>query len=373
MSLDPPPLTTEIDTSLSSSPSTIEQEPNSNASKISHYPDMIVDGFEHRPGEHCGSTSLRNLATFYGWNLDEPVCFGLASGLGFTYLELPMNPWRAFFGRPMWLEEAFFENLEIPHTHTKGDDWGTAWDAVTSRLESGDPVMLFVDLYYLDYYETDTHFAPHSLLLVGYDEADDIAYVADNEFDEIQRLPVSSLREAWSSKDMLPLEHRYLVVDEPIVGTSVETAAERAIQETAEFMLNTGNFDREPMPYGTHGIEGVRAMADDIENWSSLDDTAWVLQFAYQNIERRGTGGGLFRNLYASFLDAQARSTGLEGAAVQMETIADEWTEIGEIFQEASELDNPDERQSVLDHLGECVRRQASREAEFYRDVRRSG
>ncbi|MFQ3320258.1 MAG: hypothetical protein ACI8UR_001072 [Natronomonas sp.] len=333
---------------------------------------MKLTDFHHQPGAHCGSTSLRNLAEFYGWNLAEPVCFGLASGLGFTYLELPMDPWRAFFGRPMWLEEAFFENLEIPHTHTKGDDWETAWDAVTNRLDSGDPVILFVDLYYLDYYETDTHFAPHSLLLVGYDEANDVAFVADNEFDEIQRLPISSLREAWSSKDMLPLEHRYLVVDEPTRGTSIEDATAKAVRDTADFMLDPESIERTPMPYGTHGIEGIRAMAENIENWSSLDDVQWVLRFAYQNIERRGTGGGLFRRLYASFLNTQGDAIEMRDAADRMQTIADEWTEIGRIFQEASELETPDEQRSALGDLADRIDRQASREAEFYRDIRSS-
>lgn len=55
--------------------------------------------------------------------------------------------------------------------------------------------MLFVDLYPLDYYGTDTHVAPHSLLLVGYDPTEDAAYVADNEFDEIEELPITGLLE----------------------------------------------------------------------------------------------------------------------------------------------------------------------------------
>jgi hypothetical protein len=72
---------------------------------------MRLAGFEHTPGAHCGSTSLRNLSNHYGWGFDETTCFGLASGLGFHYRELGGSPHRMFVGRPLWLERAFFENL----------------------------------------------------------------------------------------------------------------------------------------------------------------------------------------------------------------------------------------------------------------------
>jgi hypothetical protein len=48
---------------------------------------MTVPGFTHATGAHCGSASLRDLAGFYGWSLDEPACFGVGAGLGFTYVE----------------------------------------------------------------------------------------------------------------------------------------------------------------------------------------------------------------------------------------------------------------------------------------------
>jgi hypothetical protein len=131
---------------------------------------MRLDGFEHATGAHCGSTALRDLSTHYDWGLSEPACFGLGSGLGFVSLELPTSPWRLFIGRPLWLESAFFDTLDVPHTERRGDDWATSWADLRGHLDRDDPVMVFVDLFHLDYYDTDTHFAPHSLLVVGYDE-----------------------------------------------------------------------------------------------------------------------------------------------------------------------------------------------------------
>jgi hypothetical protein len=74
-------------------------------------PPMPIAGFDHAPGAHCGSTSLRNLADYHGWGFDEPTCFGLASGLGLRDRELDESPHRMFVGRPLWLERASFGTL----------------------------------------------------------------------------------------------------------------------------------------------------------------------------------------------------------------------------------------------------------------------
>ncbi|PSQ07102.1 hypothetical protein BRC93_16595 [Halobacteriales archaeon QS_5_70_15] len=200
---------------------------------------MRLAGYEHAPGAHCGSTSLRNLSNHYGWGFDETTCFGLASGLGFHYREPGESPHRMFVGRPLWLERAFFENPGIGTTDREGEDFETAWAAVRERLEGGDPVMAFVDLFYLDYYDTTTHFAPHSLLLVGYDEDADateapnadadagtgVVPTSDSEFEAVRALPLSSLRDAWSSDAVVPLSNRYLVAEnDPPVGTGTATS-----------------------------------------------------------------------------------------------------------------------------------------------------
>lgn len=336
---------------------------------------MRIEGFDHTSGAHCGSTSLRDLSDFYGWDFDEPTCFGLASGLGFTFFEIPTDPWRMFVGRPTWLERAFFENLEIPHTDREGDDFETAWAAVRGHLDRGRPVMLFVDIYYLDYYGTDTHFAPHSLLVVGYDEeveAPDgttgVAYTADSEFDEVQELPLSSLREAWASKDVVPLENRYLVAEgDPQADAT--GAARTAIAETARYMLDPADATRSVADWGEAGIAGIRALAANVPDWPDLEDPRWTACFAYQNVERRGTGGGAFRGLYAPFLDRVEAEVGLDGYADRMHHIADGWAEAGEILREASETDEDDALDDLLLRASDRIAALADEEEAFFADV----
>ena len=347
---------------------------------------MRIDGFEHATGNHCGSTALRDFSTYYGWGFSEPACFGLGSGLGFASLELPVSPWRMLIGRPMWLETAFFESLEIPHVQRRGEDWETAWADVKGHLDRGDPVMVFVDLYYLDYYDTDTHFAPPSLLVVGYDERADateaphadsdagtgVAYMADSEFAAVQPLPLSSLRAAWSAQEMLPLDNRYIVPQgDPQAETG--TAARDAIRETARYMLDPADASRDTLGdrlgMGTHGLAGMRSFADGMAEWPELEDPTWTARFAYQNIERRGTGGGAFRGLYAPFLDELGDAAGLpERFATEMHGIAGDWSSLAGVLYEASETD-PAEMASLLEGAAERVHAVADREEAFYEDA----
>jgi hypothetical protein len=321
---------------------------------------MTVTDYPHRPGAHCGSASLRNLSAYHGWDFDEPLCFGLGAGIGFGYYEAgPAS--RTIMGRTSWLESTFFETLAIPFAENDDEDWETAWDCVTTRLADGIPVMLFADLYYLDYYGTDTHFGPHTLVYVGSD--DEEVVLSDSEFDTLQRLPTERLRRAWGSEHGFvgPLSNRWLAVEnEATPGASVEGAARRAISRAADGMLDEG----ERGAWGTQGIAGIRRFGRELPGWMDLDDASWAARFAYQNIERRGTGGGAFRRLYGEFL---AQLDFLDDSfAERTRAIADDWSTLGETLREASETPSEDD----FERAGEQAAAIADREEALFADLR---
>lgn len=329
----------------------------------------------HRPGNHCGSTSLRTLADYYGWGYDEAACFGLASGLGFSFIRLPDSPERMFFGRPRWLERAFFENMAIAHEIHEGQAFDDAWADIAARVDAGDPVMIFTDLYYLDYYEPSTHFAPHSLLVVGYDQGH--AHLADSEFDAVQELPLDRLAEAMTSKHVTPLQCRSLTVEDPTPGVDFETGATDAIRRTATYMLDPDEAARETEgatdgdDFGEQGVPAIRAFASDLPTWHELDDPSWTARFAYQNVERRGTGGGAFRTMYADFLDQAVEAVPIPADAPErMHEISAAWTDLGQMLYETSETDDADVLESLLVEAGERASELADREAALYEDLR---
>ena len=323
---------------------------------------MSLSDYVHSPGAHCGSSSLRNLATHYGWDFDEPLCFGLGAGLGFGYYEGgPAS--RLIMGRNGHLETNFFDHLRVDYEERSGQDWAAAWDDVRNRVEAGTPVMLFVDLYYLDYFGTDTHFGPHVLLCVGVDG--DEVVLSDSEFDERQRVTTDALRKAWGSDHgFAPLDNHWLAVTDPDLGRDVPTAARDAVDRTTELMLAP-----ERTGWDTQGVEGIERFAEELPAWHELDDADWCARFAYQNIERRGTGGGAFRRLYADFLaQVEADVDVPAGSADRLHGIADDWTALAGTLKDASEADES-ERRTLFERAGEEASDLADRERAFFEDL----
>lgn len=70
----------------------------------------MIPGYRHRPGNHCGSTALRNLLAFDGIEISEEMALGLGAGVSFFYVALDGgSPSRFINGRTARLEEQFVE------------------------------------------------------------------------------------------------------------------------------------------------------------------------------------------------------------------------------------------------------------------------
>jgi hypothetical protein len=291
-----------------------------------------VPGFVHTPGHHCGSTALRNLLAFHGVAISEEMAFGLGAGAGFYYLALEdASPSRWFNGRTARLEETFREltgaALELrTFTEEAGDE---AWEAARSEVDAGNPALLLTDIYYLDHYGNSAHFPGHAVVLAGYDE--EVARLSDTAFEELQTTRLENLARArHSGHPAYPLEGHMFTVDEAIDRAQLEAAVPRAIARAASEMLKP--------PFGPFaGVPALERLAAEAGSWpEAVEDWQWCARFAYQVIERRGTGGGCFRLMYSRFLaEAGWEEAPLAAAA------AVRWTELAEAFKAASEDDEP--------------------------------
>lgn len=320
---------------------------------------MIAD-YPHAPGDHCGSASLRNLADYYEWGLDEAGCFGIGAGIGFEYDEFgPAS--RLIMGRNEHLETGFFEHLGIAVVQQERDSKSTAWEALETWLESG-PVLCFADLYYLPYFGSDTHFGPHTLVVI--DVTEDSVTISDSEFPEPQTVSRTAFDDAWSSEHgFWPLERRWLAVETPEPTVATDTATRQAIESATETMLDGGPDER-------GGVDAIRAFADDLPQWTGFDDLQWTARFAYQNIERRGTGGGAFRRLYGSFLETLGVNAGLDAQfGERMHRIAADWSELGAVLKDVSETADPTEQAHLLEDASDRAGDLADREEVLFTDL----
>jgi hypothetical protein len=305
-----------------------------------------VPGFVHTPGNHCGSTALRNLLAFHGVEISEEMAFGLGAGAGFYYLALDdASPSRWFNGRTARLEESFREltGAALEMRTFAEEEGAAAWDAARSEVDAGNPALLLTDIYYLDHYGNSAHFPGHAVVLAGYDA--EVAHLSDTGFEQLQTTRLENLARArHSGHPAYPLEGHMFTVGEAIDRDQLEAAVPRAIERAAGEML-------EP-PFGEFGgVPALERLAAEAGSWpEAVEDWQWCARFAYQVIERRGTGGGCFRLMYSRFL-AEA---GRDEAPLAAEAAA-RWTELAEAFRVASESDEP--RPELWNAVGEGAER----------------
>lgn len=305
-----------------------------------------VPNFVHVPGNHCGSTALRNLLAFHGVEISEEMAFGLGAGAGFYYLALDdSSPSRWFNGRTARLEENFREltGAALELRTFPEEEGGAAWEAAREEVDAGNPALLLTDIYYLDHYGNSAHFPGHAVVLAGYDE--EVARLSDTAFEELQTTRLENLARArHSGHPAYPLEGHMFTVGAAIDRAQLEAAVPRAIDRAVSEML-------EP-PFGEFaGVPALERLAAEAGSWpEAVDDWQWCARFAYQVIERRGTGGGCFRLMYSRFLEEAGR----DEAPLAVEAAA-RWTELADAFKAASESEVP--RPELWRAVGESAER----------------
>jgi butirosin biosynthesis protein H-like/uncharacterized protein DUF4872 len=291
----------------------------------------MVPGYRHVPGNHCGSTALRNLLAFHGAAISEEMALGLGAGVSFYYVALDgSSPSRFTNGRVGRLEEQFVELTAAPIRLETFADPEPAWDAAQAAVDGARPAILLTDLYYLDHYGTSAHFPGHAVVLAGYDA--EVAYLSDTSFEELQTTRLDSLARArHGTHPLLPLDGHMLTVPQGAELGDVRAASADAIERNAKQMLDPPLGDYE-------GLPALRRFVAEVGDWpQQVEDWRWCARFGYQVIERRGTGGGNFRLMYSRFLS----EAGYEEAALAARA-AERWTSLADALLAASEPDRPD-------------------------------
>ena len=295
---------------------------------------VMVPGYSHTAGNHCGSTALRNLLAFHGVEVSEEMAFGLGAGACFFYFSLEgMSPSRFTNGRAARLEESFLELTGAPLRLRTDPDPRRSWELARESVDSGRPVLLLSDLYYLDHYGKSAHFPGHAVVLAGYD--DENAWLSDTGFENLQATALEHLAQARHSQHpAYPLEGQMVDLPEGAEMDDPRSAAPAAIERAAKEML-------EPTMGEYQGVPALKRLADEVGEWpSAAEDWQWCARFLYQVIERRGTGGGNFRAMYSRFLEEVGRDEASLAASA-----SERWTDLAQAGREASEPDEPDQGQ----------------------------
>jgi hypothetical protein len=298
-----------------------------------------VENYDHQSGVHCGATALRNVARYYGWHYSEAACFGIGGGAAFVLYEHPEKQWVTFRASSTWMERAFFERVGVPHSYQNGEDFGSAWENATARVDDDDPVILFLDPSQLPYLpEAPAHLSPHVAVLVGYDE--ETAYLSDGAMETRQEVSRETLKDAWTSDGVVPLDNEYLTVTRARRTEDGTDAAAAGLREAATYMIEPLHVKRDARGPGQEGVPALRSFGDYLGTWPDLPEPYRPVRAAQRSIDEHGEGAA-FRGLFADSLEELGQRTGLaHDISDRMAGVAEEWRTVAERLGEILEADD---------------------------------
>lgn len=281
-----------------------------------------------------------------GLDLPEDQVFGLGSGLGFSLHDgdpalQPPQAGRFFVGRSPWFERDLCSTLgarlEEEHFRSPAD----AWRRVEAILRADGFPLVYTDLFHLSYLGARGHWFGHLVGVAGLRGTD--ALVADNEFQELQPVPVDGLKKALGTCQPVRLSEACTVLQVTSAPRAVPAqAARKAVLRNAQQMTDRG----EP---GT-GVRALRTLPHELIGWAARPDRQRCARLAAQVIEVRGSGGGLFRRMYARFLQ-QAGMPELADLCVES---ADAFTALALSLDAANASEKPDFGQAA-EQAEECA------------------
>jgi hypothetical protein len=298
---------------------------------------MIINSFVPFSGEHCETTATGTLLRHLGVELSEPMMFGLGEGLGFIYWDMKSMDFPFIGGRIKQglLTNNLINNLGLELEIKETSSIKTAWKNVKDSIDAGIPVGLKLDSYYLDYFTNKVHFAGHFVAMYGYD--DTYAYLSDTRQQGAEiRATLENLALARNSKGNMAsknLSYRIFTKDEKNNSLDIRPLILKSIKRNSEDFLNPA--------IKNVGYKGIEKTAVEIRNWfkrsRNIKDDLLLTSVL---MEKAGTGGALFRNIYRDFLGEcieLLKDRNIKAAYDMYCDIAPLWTEVSKLIKDAGE------------------------------------
>ncbi|MFI9842047.1 BtrH N-terminal domain-containing protein [Nonomuraea sp. NPDC051941] len=293
-----------------------------------------VKDVDIRGTQHCETTALGVLLRHQGLDLSEPMLFGLGSGLSFIYWD-SKNMGFPFLGgrvKPFDLTRNLAARLGLELLVQETTSPRKAWENVAAPIDAGRPVGLQLDSYHLEYFGSKVHFGGHVVAMYGYDDHD--AYLVDTDQQGgAVSTSLTTLAQARAARGPMTAKHRSFTLTAPRNLPSPQAQIIPAITACADAFLNP--------PIANVGHRGIDKAGKLVRAWlQRTDDPRRDLPQAALLMEKAGTGGALFRNLYRDFLaecvhllDSSHLRTGHELYA----EAATLWTEAAALITKAGE------------------------------------
>lgn len=298
---------------------------------------MIPEKLKPFNGQHCETTATGTLLNQLGIELSEPMLFGLGEGLSYILWNMKTMSFPFIGGRVKTdlltknIARHLNLNLIVKETASKQK----AWNDVKALIDAGQVVGLKLDCYHLDYFSKPFHFAGHYAALYGYDN--DFAYLVDTQQQGGKvKTSLESLALARAEKGPMSSKNLYYTLHKTDKTVDLKKAILTAIKTNAKEYLNP--------PITNISYKGIHKTSSEIKKWFNRSkDPENEFKSCARLMEKAGTGGALFRNLYRDFLkesDDLLKLNNLKLAHEAFVEIAVLWHSVSNLFEKVSETKN---------------------------------
>jgi hypothetical protein len=308
---------------------------------------MTIENLKPFTGQHCETTATGTLLRQIGIDLSEPMLFGLGEGLGFIFWNMKTMDFPFIGGRikPDVLTQHIAKNLNLELHIKETASPEKAWQAVKTLIDAGQVVGLKLDCFHLEYFSKPFHFAGHYAAIYGYDAEN--AFLVDTQQQGGQvKTSLQSLALARAEKGPMASKNLYFTVHKTQTPFDLPKAIVSAIKNNALDYLNP--------PITNIGYKGILKTSVELPKWfktskNALSDAQTIAML----MEKAGTGGALFRNLYRDFLKESYDLLQLDALKSGYEAfidIAELWSNVADSLNNFSETQdfNYIEKASVI-------------------------
>jgi len=298
---------------------------------------MIIKNFKSFTGQHCETTATGTLLKNIGIELSEPMLFGIGEGLGFIFWNMKTMNFPFIGGRIKTdlLTQNITRNLNLKLEIHETSSIKKAWSNVKENIDKGIVVALKLDCYHLDYFTNKIHFAGHYVAMYGYDE--NYAYLVDTlQQGKEVKTTLENLKLARNEKGPMSSRNLSYTIQKLEKLPDLKTVIPNAITRNAKDYLSP--------PITNIGYKGIIKTSKEIKKWFQRStNISQDFKTTAMLMEKAGTGGALFRNLYRDFLKESFELSQLkqleEGYTMFCE-IAQLWTKVSTLFDKAGETEN---------------------------------
>lgn len=297
----------------------------------------------------CDYTCMwRGIEDLYQTKTNEKVpgwLFFTLSGIGeFTYLRMNKADLKRMVtwgdGRPKKIYQKVNDIIGFDFKHMEGTKFDHMLKIAKAQIDIGKPVVLGpLDMYYLPYYPKmyqNMHIPNHYVMMVGYDEEQQCAFILDCGAEKVEKLPYSELEKS-------------LAMDCPGIGKKNGLCFIDFKEDIpALFDIIRDAFTRKctrvlQSKVCFTGIRGMRLLAGEIDNWREEFNDRDYDRIIRSFVEFTGCVPTLPERLYGQPQDSIVHNANRQNYSELLLNLTEryhvpEWKEAGELFAESGRI-----------------------------------